>query len=221
MRIQNKLAIIIPALILVIGIAIAYKLIIDDQELPIFSPSQINPELVDPSLQFERGQHTIDDFELIDQNNNSFSQKNLKDKIYVADFFFTTCPTICPDMSGQLKRVQDAYSDQDDFMILSHTVQPEVDSPKVLKAYADLYEANTDQWVFVTGKKATIYDLARKSYFAAVTEGDGGPDDFIHTENFVLIDKEKRIRGFYDGTSEESVGQLIADISILANSYDQ
>jgi len=221
MKNQNKLAIIIPGLTLLIGIAIAYQLIIDDRELPIFSPSQINPELVDPSLQFERGEHSITDFELIDQNNDPFSQKNLKDKIYVADFFFTTCPTICPDMSGQLKRVQDAYNEKKDFMILSHTVQPEVDSPNVLKAYADLYEADPEQWVFVTGNKRTIYELARKSYFAAVTEGDGGPDDFIHTENFILIDKEKRIRGFYDGTSEESVDQLITDISILSNSYDQ
>ena len=221
MKNQNKLAIIIPGLTLLIGIAIAYQLIIDDRELPIFSPSQINPELVDPSLQFERGEHSIADFELIDQNNDPFSQKNLKDKIYVADFFFTTCPTICPDMSGQLKRVQDAYNEKEDFMILSHTVQPEVDSPKILKAYAELYEADPEQWVFVTGNKRTIYELARKSYFAAVTEGDGGPDDFIHTENFILIDKEKRIRGFYDGTSEESVDQLITDISILSNSYDQ
>jgi len=221
MKNQNKLAIIIPGLTLLIGIAIAYQLILDDRELPIFSPSQINPELVDPSLQFERGEHSIAEFELIDQNNFPFNQKNLEDKIYVADFFFTTCPTICPDMSGQLKRVQDAYNEKEDFMILSHTVQPEVDSPKVLKAYADLYEADPEQWVFVTGNKRTIYELARKSYFAAVTEGDGGPDDFIHTENFILIDKEKRIRGFYDGTSEESVDQLITDISILSNSYDQ
>lgn len=221
MRRQNKLALIIPGIILIVGIAIAYQFIVDSRELPIYSPSQINPELVDPSLQFERGEHTIADFELIDQDNQNFNQDQLMGKIYVADFFFTTCPTICPDMSGQLQRVQNAFEEKNDFMILSHTVQPEVDSPKVLKEYANLYEADPEKWIFVTGDKKTIYDLARKSYFAAVTEGDGGPDDFIHTENFVLIDKEKRIRGFYDGTSEASVDQLITDISILSNSYEQ
>jgi protein SCO1/2 len=116
-------------------------------------------------------------------------------------------------------RVQKAYEDADDFMIVSHSVTPEIDSPAVLKEYAERYEAKPEKWVFLTGNKKLIYDLARKSYFAATTEGDGGVDDFIHTENFVLVDKEKRIRGFYDGTDPESVDQLITDIEILQQEY--
>lgn len=217
---KNRLAILIPALLLIIGIAVAYQMIKDGRKLPIYSPAQINPELVDKSKQSVTSKHRIADFELLNQDGKTFTQEDLQDHYYVADFFFTTCPTICPDMSGQLKRVQEKYKDQEDFLILSHTVQPEVDSVPVLKAYAELYEADPNKWVFLTGNKKVIYDLARKSYFAATTEGDGGVNDFIHTENFVLVDKEKRIRGFYDGTSESSVNQLMEDLQILAQEYE-
>lgn len=217
---KNRLAIVIPALLLVVGIAVAYKMIKEDRVLPIFSPAQINPDLVDESKQDVTKGHKIADFSLIDQEGNPFNNKQLEGYYYVADFFFTTCPTICPDMSGQLQRVQKKYADDNDFLIVSHTVQPEIDSAAVLKEYAERYEANPEKWIFLTGDKKVIYNLARKSYFAAVTEGDGGPDDFIHTENFVLVDKEKRIRGFYDGTSKSSVDQLITDIEILAQEYE-
>ena len=180
----------------------------------------IDPELVDKSMQNVTNNHKIADFELINQDGEIFSQNDLKGKYYVTDFFFTTCPSICPDMSSQLQRVQKAYFENDEFLIVSHSVTPEIDSVKVLKEYAELYEANPKKWIFLTGDKKVIYDLARKSYFAATTEGDGGIDDFIHTENFVLVDKEKRIRGFYDGTSKESVNQLIIDIEILAQEYE-
>ena len=217
---NNKLAIILPALILCVGIAVAYKMIKEDRVLPIYSPAMINPELVDESKQNVTKGHRIADFELINQDGILVTNKNFDGFYYVADFFFTTCPTICPSMSTQMQRVQNQYMDDQDFKILSHTVQPEIDSVPVLKEYSNLYEANPDKWIFVTGNKKLIYDLARKSYFAAVTEGDGGPEDFIHTENFVLVDKEKRIRGFYDGTSEESVDKLIIDIEILQQEYD-
>lgn len=218
---KKKLPIIIPFLILCVGIAIAYVMIKDNRSLPIYTPAMINPELVDESKRSERVKHQIADFELIDQDGKPFNQSALDGKYYVSDFFFTTCPTICPDMSAQLQRVQKAYGEAEDFMIVSHTVDPETDSAETLKAYAKLYEADPEKWIFLTGDKKTIYDLARKSYFAATTEGDGGVDDFIHTENFVLVDKEKRIRGFYDGTSKESVDQLITDIEILAQEYDK
>jgi len=217
---KNKLAIIVPAIILAVGIGIAYKMIKEGRTLPIYAPAQINPELVDESKQSVLKNHKIQDFELINQDEEAVRLSDFDGYYYVADFFFTTCPTICPDMSGQLQRVQKAFADDEDFLIVSHTVQPEIDSAEILKEYAELYQANPKKWIFLTGNKKTIYDLARKSYFAAVTEGDGGPDDFIHTENFVLIDKEKRIRGFYDGTSEKSVNQLITDIEILAQEYD-
>lgn len=219
MQLKNKLAIVLPALLLAVGIGVAYQMIKQGRTLPIYSPAIINPELVDESMQAVTENHKIPDFELIDQDKNVFTLANVDGYYYVADFFFTTCPTICPNMSAQLQRVQEVYSDDEDFLILSHTVQPEIDSAEILKEYAQRYDA-TDKWKFLTGDKKTIYNLARKSYFAAVTEGDGGVNDFIHTENFVLIDKEKRIRGFYDGTSETSVDQLITDIEILAQEYD-
>lgn len=218
---KNKLAIIVPAIILVIGIGIAYQMIKAGRTLPIYSPAMLNPELVDKSKQGVSKNHKIDDFALIDQFGNPFGTKDLEGKYYVTDFFFTTCPTICPDMSSQLVRVQEAYPNNPDFKIVSHSVTPEIDTPQVLLEYGKRYEANFDQWVFLTGDKKQIYDLARKSYFAATTEGDGGPDDFIHTENFILVDKKKRIRGFYDGTDPESVDQLITDIEILAQEYEK
>lgn len=218
---KNKLALIVPAVILAVGIGIAYQMIKAGRTLPIYSPAMLNPELVDESKQGVSKNHKIADFSLIDQNGENFSTKDLEGKYYVTDFFFTTCPTICPDMSSQLVRVQNAYKNNADFMIVSHSVTPEIDTPKVLLEYGERYEADFNKWVFLTGDKKQIYDLARKSYFAATTEGDGGPDDFIHTENFVLVDKEKRIRGFYDGTDAESVDQLITDIEILAQEYEK
>lgn len=217
---KNKLAIIIPAVILAVGIGIAYQMIKAGRTLPVYTPAMINPDLVDESKQNVTENHKIPAFELVDEEGEPFTESNLEGKYYVADFFFTTCPTICPDMSSQMMRVQKEFKDHPDFMLVSHSVQPEVDSAEILKEYALRYEAIPGKWVFLTGDKKVIYDLARKAYFAAVTEGDGGPNDFIHTENFVLIDKKKRIRGFYDGTSEQSVNQLITDISILEQEYE-
>lgn len=217
---KNKLAIIAPAILLCIGIGIAYEMIKNDRVLPIYSPAMINPELVDKTKQDVTKGHRIGDFVLTNQDGEELTNKDFDSYYYVADFFFTTCPTICPSMSAEMQRIQAEFSDDEDFKILSHTVQPEVDSVPVLKEYAELYEADPDKWILATGDKKVIYNLARKSYFAAVTEGDGGPDDFIHTENFVLVDKEKRIRGFYDGTSPKSVDKLIVDIEILSQEYD-
>lgn len=218
---RNKLTILIPFLILVIGIIIAFQMISESRILPVYAPSQLNPELVDASLRDVKKDHRVMDFSLSDQNGQTFNQNDLDGKFYVADFFFTTCPSICIDMTAQLERVQEEYGDLEDFRIVSHTVQPEVDSVPVLKAYAELHQAKPDFWVFLTGDKKHIYELARKSYFAAKSEGDGGVSDFIHTENFILVDKEKRIRGFYDGTSEEDVDRLIEDIAILKASYEK
>jgi protein SCO1/2 len=216
----KRAAIIIPALLLVLGIGISYKMIKERRILPVFSPSQLNPDLVDEELRSIKSKHKIGDFNLFDQNGNTFTQSNLEDKYYVADFFFTTCPSICIDMSAQLERVQEEFKDDPSFKIVSHTVQPEIDSVSVMKEYAELHNANPEQWHFLTGNKKVIYNLARKAYFAATTEGDGGINDFIHTENFILIDKKKRIRGFYDGTSKEDVDRLIVDVTILKQEYE-
>jgi len=163
--------------------------------------------------------HTISPFELDGHNGNRFSSGQLDDKIYVADFFFATCQTICPKMSMQLKRVQEAYRDDPEIALISFTVNPERDTVAALAAYADEYGAMAGKWTFLTGDKELIYELARKSYFITAMEGDGGPDDFIHSEKLVLVDKDRRIRGYYDGTDYEDVNLLIDEIKVLKWEY--
>ncbi len=159
--------------------------------------------------------HSIAPFSLLSHNGTVFTDKNLEGKIYVADFFFATCQTICPKMSMQMKRVQEAYKDDNDILLVSHTVNPERDSVNALAAYAVEYGALPNKWFFLTGDKKELYDLARHSYFLAAMPGDGGPDDFIHSEKVVLVDKNKRIRGYYDGTDYESINLLIDEIKVL------
>ncbi len=210
----------IPAIIIaVVGISVAYYMLSRPKKLKVYNPIDINPDLVDKSLQTVDKYHRVGSFKLIDQDGNETTENDFKGKIYVTDFFFVTCPTICPKMTKQMNRVYKAYKGNDDIMFLSHTVMPEADSVPVLKEYANKLGVSLNKWKFVTGDKKHIYDLARKTYFAAVTEGDGGENDFIHTENFVLVDKEKRLRGFYDGTSKEDVDRLINDIYALLYEY--
>jgi protein SCO1 len=159
--------------------------------------------------------HTIAPFELVAHDSTVFSDKNLKNKIVVADFFFATCQTICPKMSMQMKRVQEAFRDDPEIVLISHTVNPEKDTVAALSAYASEYGALSGKWYFLTGDKKQLYDLARNSYFLAALPGDGGPDDFIHSEKLVLVDKNKRIRGYYDGTDYEDVNLLIDEIKVL------
>ncbi|MBL4624761.1 MAG: SCO family protein [Flavobacteriales bacterium] len=206
-------------LIFFTGVFTVYFITLDARTLPVYNPSQLNPDVVDESMRNVTKKHKIASFSLIDQEGETVTEKDFEGKIYVADFFFTTCQSICPKMSGQMQRLAEEFADDNDLKFISHTVYPEVDSVPLLKAYADEYGANRDKWELVTGDKKQIYDLARKSYFAVTTEGDGGEGDFIHTENFVLVDKEKRLRGFYDGTNPKEIDQLIEDINILKNEY--
>lgn len=183
--------------------------------LPVFQPHDVNAALVDSTVQHVKKYHTIADFKLVNQNGDTITQQNYAGKIYVADFFFTTCPTICPVMTENMRVIQDAIAKDDKVMLLSHSVIPEQDSVPVLNAYAKNRGVNAKKWNLVTGDKKQIYNLARKSYLAVQTVGDGGPYDMIHTENFILVDPEKRIRGFYDGTNPVEIEQLIADIKKL------
>lgn len=192
-----------------------YFIIRPSDELPIFHPKQIDPRLVDPEVRLRPGEHRISDFRLVDQRGDTITLATVKGRIVVADFFFTTCPTICPKMTGNLERVQAAFKGDGRLAILSHSVTPEMDSVPVLAAYAELHGADPAQWHFLTGDRRQIYALARRSYFACLDEGDGGPQDFVHTENLVLVDPELRIRGFYDGTSPAEADRLIADIRKL------
>jgi protein SCO1 len=191
------------------------------KRLPIYQPNMVNAELVDSTLQHVKKYHRIADFSLFNQNGDTITQENYRDKIYVADFFFTTCPTICPIMTANLVEVQAALANDPEVLLLSHSVTPEIDSVAQLKKYAIEKGVNDAKWNLVTGDKKQIYELARKSYLAVQEDGDGGPFDMIHTENFILVDKQRRIRGFYDGTKEEEMDRLLSDIEILKNSEEE
>jgi protein SCO1/2 len=160
-------------------------------------------------------EHRVSPFSLTGQDGAEKTTGSWKNKIVVADFFFTHCPTICPQMTKSMKRVQDAYKDQKDLWLVSFTVDPERDSAPVLRSYANRYAIDNSNWELLTGDKKEIYKMARNSFMIVATDGDGGPDDFIHSEKLVLVDPQKRVRGYYDGTSRKEVNQLIADIKKL------
>ena len=185
--------------------------------LPIYNPSNFNPELVDKSLQNKTEYHTVSNFNLINQNGDTITQETYKDKIYVTDFFFTRCETICPIMTGNMAEIQKEFLNDNDIMFLSISVTPEMDSVPILREYANHKGVINGKWNVTTGNKKHIYELARKSYFAVVEQGDGGLQDFMHTTKFILIDKKKQIRGIYDGTNDEDIEQIIKDITILQN----
>lgn len=187
------------------------------KELPVFNPSDFDPKLVDTSLRKVNQNHTVKDFNLTNQNGVKISSKDYENKVYVVDFFFTRCPSICPIMTDNMLLIQDEFINNDQIMLLSLSVTPEIDSVSVLKNYAIEKGINDLKWNITTGSKKHIYDLARKSYFAVVDQGDGDLQDFIHTPNFILVDKKKQIRGIYDGTELNEVTRLIEDIHTLIN----
>ena len=199
----------------VIIIAIFYNILNVKKPLPIWQPAMINEELVDSTIQHKAKYHTIADFSLINQNGETITQDTYKDKIYIADFFFTTCPTICPIMTDHMYQIQKEILNDDDVMLLSHSVTPKIDSVAQLKKYAKEKGVIDRKWNLVTVDKKQIYKLARKSYFAVKTDGNGDEYDMIHTENFLLIDKKRRIRGFYDGTNPDDISKLLEDIEVL------
>lgn len=203
----------------VVVIPVFYQLLKVDEKLKIYNPADVNPRLVDFSMKHITKDHTIADFELTNQNGEKITNKNYKDKIYVADFFFTRCQTICINMAYNMGELQNLYKKDIDIMFLSHSVTPVIDSVTVLKEYADRKGVIDGKWNITTGAKTHIYELARKSYFAVLDEGTGDENDFIHTEQFVLVDKEKRIRGYYDGTEKEDMEKLKKDIVLLKEEY--
>lgn len=226
-------------IILVTGITIAVILNMqhysDDPESPynrnvnnrlkVYSPFDVNPALVDSSLHDKRKDHTISDFAFVNQLGDTIRKKDVTGNIFVADYFFTTCGGICPKMTVQLQRVQREFADDPRFLILSHTVNPSVDTVEVMYKYAERFEANPAKWWFLTGSKEALYTMARKSYLVVPDKADpnfehGGESDFIHTENFVLIDPDGRIRGMYDGTNADEVSELIRDVYDLKKEYN-
>ena len=190
-----------------------------EKKLPIYSPSMVSDELVEEDLRYVKKYHRISDFSLLNQNGNNVTQEDYKNKIYVADFFFTTCPDICPIMTGNMLYLQENLKDTN-VMLASFSVTPKIDTVEVLKDYSTLKGVDDSRWNLMTGDKKQIYDLARKSYLVAKAIPDGKNHGMIHTENFVLVDRDKRIRGYYDGTNIEDMNKLLDDIQILIKSYE-
>ena len=216
-------------LFLIVSIAIffgIYSLQTPEKMLPIYSPQDVNPELVDSTVQHIGNDHKIANFSFTNQNGKIITQKEYENTIYVADFFFTTCPTICPKMTNNMVWLQNQLKKYPNIKLLSFSVTPDIDTPAVLKKYALEKGVDDTRWNLVTGDKKEIYYLARKSYLAVKT---GKPEelyDMVHTENFILIDKNKRIRGFYDGTNldrpsedgqTKNMQQLLSDIIWLVD----
>ena len=183
-------------------------------DLPVYEPADLNPALVDPQA-LRQESHRILDFELVNQEGDTVRRADVQGQILVVDFFFTRCATICPKMTANLKRIHDRIEPTWPVQIMSHSVTPQADSVSVLQAYANKQAANPDLWWFLTGPKTDIYKLARRSYFSCLDEGDGGFQDFVHTENIVLVDDQGCLRGFYDGTDSKAMSQLLSDLSFL------
>lgn len=212
---KYRILIITFILFSIVTVSLFYNALKPQKTLPIYNPADVNPELVDSTVQYVAKYHTIGDFSFTNQNGKTITQKDYEGKIYVADFFFTTCGSICPIMTTNMIDVQKAFANNPKVMILSHTVTPEIDSVPVLKKYAVEKGVIDSKWNLVTGDKKDIYSMARKSYLAVKL---GKPEelyDMVHTENFVLVDAERRVRGFYDGTKKEEVKKLIEDIQWL------
>ena len=196
-----------------------YNALKPEEKLPVYQPASVNYELVDQSLQHIKKFHRIGSFSLTNQNGLNVTEQDFKDKIYVADFFFTTCPGICPKMTANMGLIQEALKEDNQVKLVSFSVTPEIDSVPQLKKYAIEKGVIDSKWNLLTGDKKHIYDLARKSFFAAKNDGDGGKNDMIHTENFILVDPDKRIRGFYDGTDTSEMKSLLYDIRVLKKEY--
>ena len=216
---KSKLTVILLIVFSTISIPVFYHLLKVDKKLKVYNPADVNPSLVDVSLKHITKDHTISNFELTNQNGETITNKNYKDKIYVADFFFTRCTNICIAMAYNMSELQEYYKNDIDIMFLSHSVTPVIDSVSVLKTYAENKGVIDGKWNVTTGSKKHIYELARKSYFAVLEDGDGGENDFIHTEQFVLVDKERRLRGYYDGTEKKDMEKLKKDIALLKEEY--
>ncbi|MBT1702076.1 SCO family protein [Chryseosolibacter indicus] len=205
-KITNAIALFL-ALCFLFGACIRKK----EQNLPILGERNVEGS--------DTVYHTIADFRFVDQDSQIVTNETFKDKIYVADFFFTSCRTICPIMKTQMLRVYDSIENDPEILILSHTIDPEYDTVGKLKDFAERLGVKSSKWHFVTGKKDSIYNIAQTSYFATAMEDKAEPDGFIHSGAFLLIDKERRIRGKYDGTKEEDVNRLMADLERLKNEY--
>jgi protein SCO1/2 len=179
------------------------------QRLPVYGEAK--------KINGKKIEHHIADFSFTNQDGKIVTSASWSGKIVVANFFFTRCPSICPKMMVNMKKTEEYFRNDPEILFNSFSVDPENDSVKRLKSHASSFNINTDNWSLLTGNKKEIYKLARNSFLVVATNGDGGPTDFIHSDKLILIDTEKRIRGYYDGTDEKEVNKLINDIKKLKN----
>ena len=199
-------------------ITVFYNILKVEKVLPVYQPANFEPKLVDSSIQHVKKYHSVANFSLLNQNGETITEKDYENKIYIADFFFTTCQSICPIMTKNMVHIQNELNNDPEVLLLSHSVTPEIDSVAQLKRYALEKGVDDSKWNLVTGERKQIYDLARKSYL--VVEDDGLNDyGMIHTENFALIDKDKQIRGIYNGISQGGIDSLLVDIKTLKKEY--
>ncbi|MDW3197577.1 MAG: SCO family protein [Cytophagales bacterium] len=189
-------------------------------ELPIIGRSEVVERDVDGKTIYDTVYHTIDDFRFVNQDSAIVTNATFEDKVYVTDFFFTSCPTICPIMKQQMLRIHEAYKDNPQVALLSHTIDPKYDTVALLKDFSEKLGVSSDKWHFVTGDQDKIYDIGEKSYLSVMAEEEGAPGGYIHSGAIILVDKERRIRSVMDGTVPEQVDVMIADIQRLLDEYD-
>ncbi|MCE7059196.1 SCO family protein [Dyadobacter sp. CY343] len=192
-----------------------------DNKLPIMGERDWVTKTVNGKEVVDTIYHTIPPFSFVNQNGETVTEKIVENKIYVTDFFFTTCPTICPVMKRQMTKIYNQYKGNPEFMILSHSIDPEHDTPQVLDKYAKDLGVEGNQWQFLTGEKEKIYDIGQKKYMAVVQEDSAAAGGFLHSGAFILVDKEKHVRGMYDGTTEEGTEKLMKDIAKLLKEYEK
>ena len=190
-----------------------------ESRLPILGRKEIKNVEFDGQIKADTIYHTIPAFSFVNQNGEVVTEETFRDKIYIADFFFTTCPTICPIMKTQMLRVYEKYEDNPDVMILSHTIDPKHDSVAVLYEFADRLGVSSEKWHFVTGDQDSIYDIGQNSYMVTARQDPDEPGGYLHSGAFLIVDKQRRIRGIYDGTKEDKVDQLLKDIDKLLSEY--
>jgi protein SCO1/2 len=208
---KRIVGLIIVGIIILIPVLLAFYWHSHDfkyNELPVYSMDEMGEEV--PYL--------IDSFTLIDQNGESFSREDIGDRIFIANFFFASCPEVCPTINGHIKIASQKLENSPDVLFISHTVDPYNDSVAVLRDYANKFEVDDSRWKFLTGSKSTIYHLARDSYKAVIQEV---PDtsDFIHSEKVMLIDKDFHVRGIYDGLEITEIMKMIEDARFLLKTY--
>lgn len=213
---------IVPAIVVVLLITLAIFYLskgkpsgIVYKKLPFIGNHKLDTVMVDGKMRIDTLWHQIPEFRFINQDGQEVTEQNVKGKIYVVDFFFTTCKTICPAMSDEMSRINQTFADEPNVLILSHTVDPDTDQPEQLRSYAEKFGAKSNKWLFLTGDKVDLYAIARNGYLLEASIGTGGPTDFIHTQNFALVDYNRRIRGIYDGLDNNEIDMLIKDIRSL------